>query len=186
MANNITSVGYLSTYHVSCHGMEQMAALLVLMHAYPLVLMHAYPSAYAYRFDYVCLRCHLIMPTCLCLWFLMVAYDIYARLCMFIYLLMVYDVSEGKICWNYAVWRKGKWLEGILVLKGIYVYKGTCPPAVLSFFLSSSRNVLYFYSIQLRLSLSRLPGLLLLCPAQLASLSSSSPSQAFASPSSSR
>jgi hypothetical protein len=141
MANNITSVGYLSTYHFSCHGMEQMAALLVLMHAYPLVLMHAYPSAYAYRFDYVCLRCHLIMPTCLCLWFLMVAYDIYARLCMFIYLLMVYDISEGKICWNYAVWRKGKWLEGILVLKGIYVYKGTCPPAVLSFFLSSSRSV---------------------------------------------
>jgi hypothetical protein len=101
-----------------CHGVEQMAALLVLMHAYPLVLMHAYPlvlmhaypSAYAYWFDYVCLRCQLIMPTCLCLWFLMVAYDIYARLCMFIYLLMVYDVSEGKICWNYSVWRKGKWL----------------------------------------------------------------------------
>jgi hypothetical protein len=31
-----------------------------------------------------------------------------------------------------------------LVLKGIYVYKGACPPAALSFFLSSSRNVLYF------------------------------------------
>jgi hypothetical protein len=30
-----------------------MAALLVLMHAYPLVLMHAYPSAYAYWVDYV-------------------------------------------------------------------------------------------------------------------------------------
>jgi hypothetical protein len=52
--------------------------------------------------------------------------------------------SEGKVCWNYTVWRKGKWLEGILVLKGIYVYKGTYPPAALSFFLSSSRNVLYF------------------------------------------
>jgi hypothetical protein len=35
--------------------------------------------------------------------------------------------SEGKICWNYTVWRKGKWLEGILVVKGIYVYKGTTP-----------------------------------------------------------
>jgi hypothetical protein len=82
----------------------------------------------------------------------MVAYDIYACLCMFIYLLIVYDISEGKICWNYAVWRQGKWSVGTLVLKldkGIYVYKGTCPPAVLSFFLSSSRNVLYSYSIQL-------------------------------------
>jgi hypothetical protein len=58
--------------------------------------------------------------------------------------------SEGNICWNYTVWRKGKWLEGILVLKGIYVYKGTGPPAALSFFLSSSCNVLYSYSIQLR------------------------------------
>jgi hypothetical protein len=57
--------------------------------------------------------------------------------------------SKGKICWDYTVWRKGKWSEGILVLKGIYVYKGTCPSAALSFFLSSSRNVLYSYSIQL-------------------------------------
>jgi hypothetical protein len=130
--------------------------------AAPLVLMHAYPSTYAYRFDYVCLRCHLLMHICFCLWFLMFAYDIYARLCMFIYLLMGYDVSEGKFCWNYAVWRKGKWLVGILVLKldkGICEYKGTCPPTVLSFFLSSSRNVLYFYSIQLRLSLSLIPSL---------------------------
>jgi hypothetical protein len=92
-----------------CHGVDQMAALLVLM--------HAYPSAYADRVDYVCSRCHLLMPICFCLWFLMVAYDIYARLCMSIYLLMVYDVSKGKICWDYAVWRKGKWLVGILVLK---------------------------------------------------------------------
>jgi hypothetical protein len=73
-----------------------MTALLVLVDAYPLVLMHAYPSAYAYRFDYVRLCCHLIMPTCLCLWLLMVAYDIYARLCMFVYLLMVYGISKGK------------------------------------------------------------------------------------------
>jgi hypothetical protein len=82
----------------SCHGVDQMTALLVLMHAYPLVLMHAYPSAYAYRFDYVRLRCHLIMPTYLCLWLLTVAYDIYACLCMFVYLLMVYGISEEKIC----------------------------------------------------------------------------------------
>jgi hypothetical protein len=124
-----------------------MTALLVLMHAYPLVLMHAYPSAYAYRFDYVRLRCHLIMPTCLCLWLLTVAYDIYARLCMFVYLLMVYGVSEGKICWNYTVWRKGKWLVGILVLKldkGIYVYKGTCPPAALSFFPPHATSCILF------------------------------------------
>jgi hypothetical protein len=126
-----------------CHGVDQMAA--------PLVLMHAYPSAYAHRLDYVCLRCHLLMHICFCLWFLMFAYDIYARLCMFIYLLIGYHVSEGKVCWNYAVWRKGKWLVGILVLKldkGICVYKGTCPPAVLSFFLSSSCNVLYYFPIQ--------------------------------------
>jgi hypothetical protein len=63
--------------------------------------------------------------------------------CLFIRLWFMTS-SEGKICWNYTVWRKGKWLEGILVLKGIYVYKGTCPPTALSFFLSSSRNVLYF------------------------------------------
>jgi hypothetical protein len=80
----------------------------------------------------------------------MVAYDIYTYLCIFIYWLMVYDISKGKICWNYAVWRKGKWLVGILVLKldkGIYVYKGTYPPAILSFFLSSSHNVLYYFPI---------------------------------------
>jgi hypothetical protein len=29
-------------------------------------------------------------------------------------------------------------------IEGIYVYKGACPPAALSFFLSSLRNVLYF------------------------------------------
>jgi hypothetical protein len=119
--------------------------------------MHAYPSAYAYQFDYVCLCCYLLMHICFSLWFLMFAYDIYACLCMFIYLLMGYDVSEGKFCWNYAVWRKGKWLVGILVLKldkGICVYKGTCPPTILSFFLSSLHNILYFYSIQLCLSLS--------------------------------
>jgi hypothetical protein len=49
-------------------------------------------------------------------------------------------------------------LEILLLLKldkGICVYKGTCPPTVLSSFLFSSRNVLYFYSIQLLLSLSR-------------------------------
>jgi hypothetical protein len=60
--------------------------------------MHAYLSAYAYRFDYVCLCCHLLIPICFCLWFLIVTYDIYACLCMFIYVLIGYDVSEGKIC----------------------------------------------------------------------------------------
>jgi hypothetical protein len=67
----------------------------------------------------------------------------HAYVCLFICLWFMTS-SEGKICWNYTVWRKGKWLEVILVLKGIYVYKGTCPPAALSFFLSSSCNVLYF------------------------------------------
>jgi hypothetical protein len=56
---------------------------------YALILMHAYPSAYAYQFDYACLCCYLIMP-------------------------MVYDISEGKIYQDYAVWREGKWLVGIL------------------------------------------------------------------------
>jgi hypothetical protein len=52
--------------------------------------------------------------------------------------------------------------SGNLVLyqeRRIYVYKRTCPPTVLSFFLSSSRNVLYFYPIQLRLSLSLISSL---------------------------
>jgi hypothetical protein len=67
----------------------------------------------------------------------------HAYVCLFICLWFMTS-SKGKFCWNYTVWRKGKWLEGNLVLKGIYVYKGTYPPAALSFFLSSSRNVLYF------------------------------------------
>jgi hypothetical protein len=53
---------------------------------------------------------------------------------MLICLLTGYDVSEGKF---YAVWRKGKWVVGNLVLKldkGIYVYKEAHPPTVLSFF----------------------------------------------------
>jgi hypothetical protein len=70
--------------------MDQMAALLVLM--------HTYPSVYAYWFDYVCLCCYLLMHICFYLWFLRFAYDIYVCLCMFIYLLMGYDVSEGKFC----------------------------------------------------------------------------------------
>jgi hypothetical protein len=53
-------------------------------------------------FDYVCLRCHLLMHICFCLWFLMFACVTYACLCMFIYLLMGYDISEGNFCWNYA------------------------------------------------------------------------------------
>jgi hypothetical protein len=48
------------------------------------------------------------------LFLLMVAYEVYACLCMSIYLLTVYDVSEGKIYRDYAVWRKGKGLVGIL------------------------------------------------------------------------
>jgi hypothetical protein len=48
--------------------------------------------------------------------FLCFAYDTYACLCMFIYLLMGYDISEGNFCWNYEAWRKGKCLVGILVL----------------------------------------------------------------------
>jgi hypothetical protein len=74
--------------------MDQMPA--------PLILMHVYPSAYAYRFDYVCLRCHLLMHICFCLWFLIFAYVTYVCLYMFIYLLMGYDISEGNFCWNYA------------------------------------------------------------------------------------
>jgi hypothetical protein len=35
------------------HSMDQITAVLVLMHIYALVLMHAYPSAYAYWVDYV-------------------------------------------------------------------------------------------------------------------------------------
>jgi hypothetical protein len=58
--------------------------------------MHAYLSAYAYQFDYVCLHYHLLMHIYFCLWFLMSAYVTYALLCMFIYLLMGYNISEGN------------------------------------------------------------------------------------------
>jgi hypothetical protein len=59
--------------------MDQMAALLVLMHAYPLVLlhayplvlMHAYPSAYAYWVDYVLFT---LLPDYAYLSLLMVSY----------------------------------------------------------------------------------------------------------------
>jgi hypothetical protein len=80
-------------------------------------------------------------------------------------LLTGYDVSEGKF---YAAWRKGKWVVGNLVLKldkGIYVYQEVYPPTVLSFTFSS-RNVLYFYPIQLLLSSSLVPSIPPLCPAQ--------------------
>jgi hypothetical protein len=61
---------------------------------------------------------------------------------------MGYDVSKGKFCWNYAVWRKGKWVVGNLVLKldkGTYVYKGACPPTVLSFFSFFFTQCLVFF-----------------------------------------
>jgi hypothetical protein len=43
---------------VPCHGVDQMPA--------PLILMHAYPSAYAYLFAYVCLFIYylFLIPTC--------------------------------------------------------------------------------------------------------------------------
>jgi hypothetical protein len=88
-----------------------MATLLVPMHVYALILMHAYPSAYAYQFDYVCLCCHLIMPICFCLWLLMRV--MHAYVCLFT-CLWFYDISEGKIHQDYAVWRQGKWLVRIL------------------------------------------------------------------------
>jgi hypothetical protein len=56
----------------------------------------------------------MLLPDYAYLLLLMVAYEVFACLCMSIYLLMVYDISEGKIYWDYAVWRKGKWLVGIL------------------------------------------------------------------------
>jgi hypothetical protein len=51
--------------------------------------------------------CHLLMYTCLCLWFLMFAYATYVCLCLFIYLLMGYDISEGIFCWTTKYGRKG-------------------------------------------------------------------------------
>jgi hypothetical protein len=50
----------------------------------------------------------MLLPGYAYLFLLMVAYEVYASLCMSIYLLMVYDISKGKIYWDYAVWRKGK------------------------------------------------------------------------------
>jgi hypothetical protein len=46
----------------------------------------------------------------------MFAYIAYACLCMFMYLLMDYDISEGIFCWDYEAWRKEMCLVGILVL----------------------------------------------------------------------
>jgi hypothetical protein len=52
---------------------------------------------------------------------------------------------------------------GILLLlkldKGICVYKGTCPPTILSSFLFSSCNILYSYPILLLLSSSLVPSI---------------------------
>jgi hypothetical protein len=56
----------------------------------------------------------MLLPNYAYLFLLMVAYKVYAYLCMSTYLLMVYDGSEGKIYQDYAVWREGKWLVGIL------------------------------------------------------------------------
>jgi hypothetical protein len=63
--------------------MDQMATLLVPMHAYALILMHAYPSAYAYQFDYVCL------------WLLM--RFMYAYICLFTCLWFMISVKEKSI-----------------------------------------------------------------------------------------
>jgi hypothetical protein len=73
--------------------MDQMAILLVLMHVYALVLMHAYPSAYAYWVDYVLFTLLPDYAHLSCLQFLMVAYP---RLCIFVYLLMVYHIKRRK------------------------------------------------------------------------------------------
>jgi hypothetical protein len=51
--------------------------------------------------------CHLLMYICLRLWFLMFAYATYVCLCLFIYLLMGYDISEGIFCWTTEYGRKG-------------------------------------------------------------------------------
>jgi hypothetical protein len=64
------------------HGMDQMTALLVLMHVYALVLMHAYPPAYAYWVDYVLFT---LPPDYAYLSLLMVAYGCLGYLCMLMY-----------------------------------------------------------------------------------------------------
>jgi hypothetical protein len=93
-----TSVIDWKQSNLRCHSMDPIAALLVLM--------HAYLSAYAHRLIMLT-----YVATCLCTFgfaYGFLCLLIYACLCMFVWLLMVYDVREGKFCWNYAVWRKGK------------------------------------------------------------------------------
>jgi hypothetical protein len=51
--------------------------------------------------------CHLLMHICLCLWFLLFAYAAYACLCLFIHLLISYDISEGLFHWTMKYGRKG-------------------------------------------------------------------------------
>jgi hypothetical protein len=64
------------------HGVDQMTALLVLMHVYALVLMHAYLSAYAYWVDYVLFT---LPPDYAYLSLLMVSYGCLRYLCMLMY-----------------------------------------------------------------------------------------------------
>jgi hypothetical protein len=84
---------------------------------------------------------------------------------MLICLLTGYDVSEGKF---YAVWRKGKWVVGNLVLKlgkGIYVYKEAYPPTVLSFFsLFFTQRLVFLFNTTTPLFISD-PQYPPLCPA---------------------
>jgi hypothetical protein len=129
----------------------------------PLILIYTYLSAYTHLFDYVHLHCYLHMHIWLCLWFLMFAYVTYVCLYMFIYLLIDYDISKGIFCWNYEVWRKGKYLVGILVLsrRGGSVYiRGLVLPLFCLSFLSSSYNILYYIQYNYILSLSLISSLL--------------------------
>jgi hypothetical protein len=82
-----------------------------------------------------------------CLWSLVIAYATYACLCSFIYLLMGHDISEGIFRWTMKYGRKEVFNLVLYQERRIYEYVRTYPHTVLSFFLSSSRNVLYYFPI---------------------------------------
>jgi hypothetical protein len=87
--NHLTKLQHFTPYSTTIgaeglayHGMDQITALLVLMHIYALVLMHAYPSAYAYWVDYVLFT---LPPDYAYLTLLMVSYGCLRCLCMLMY-----------------------------------------------------------------------------------------------------
>jgi hypothetical protein len=131
--------GFLTHYH----GVEQMLVPSMLMH------IRCTYVAYVCLYPYVCLYLRMF-AICLC-----TSVCAYGFLCLLMPLMHAYVYLS---IWSWVMISMKEFSVGIrrmeerevfggnLVLyqeRRIYVYKRTCPPTVLSFFLSSSCNVLY-------------------------------------------